>query len=198
MKTVITKEITANGTDGLIKYIGQNNYLKHNTFISSSYIHVGNKETFFHWGEEFQLVNDTNSVFLNYSFDTFSLSLTHYTIKARNNSCYAKTWELYGINKEETRIIHKGDASSMCSLDQEICDTSHIEKFAIDPNSSKIAFSSFLFTSTNGSCPSHGNHFAGAGLEFFGTLYAIQQCITLSYKLNKVFPPFLFISVFLM
>ena len=101
------------------------------------------------------------------------------------NYCFSKSWELYGINKEKTRLIHKGDSSSICSLNKIYCDSDSTKSFTIDSESSTVAFTTILFTSNDGSC-TNGNHFSTSGLEFFGTLYSTESVCLTSSTINNI------------
>ena len=198
MKFLIKTEPDLDKSNGLIKYIYSNNHLKSLIDVSfSQQQYAGDKNSFFHWGESFQLFDDNHSVFLRYSFKNLVISLSNYSFKALNNSCYAKTWELYGMNDEETIFLNKGDSSSICNFSIVKCDSFNVHIFPISSNYSNKTFSSFLFISNDGSC-SNGNHFAASGIEFFGTLYSLfQPKITCKRKLRFIFHIFIDILILL-
>ena len=187
MRQIIQKELKSDNSDGLLKYIDSNHYIKSHVsisyYLSSKY--PGDIESFFKWGSLFQIFNENGSVLLSYSFDSFSISLTNYSMRGPGTLCYAKSWELYGINKEKTTLIHKGDASSICDLNEYYCDTNNTKSFSIDSQLSSMAFSSLLFLSNNGSC-TNGNHFAASGLEFFGTLYFTRSPCSIQTTINNM------------
>ena len=107
MRLIIIKELFSDASNGLIKYINMNQNIKSHVSVSSSAQGYGDINSFFEWGSTFQIVNHSHSVFLSYSFDSFSIRLTNYTMRGALNYCFSKSWELYGINKEKTRLIQK-------------------------------------------------------------------------------------------
>ena len=183
MRKLMIKEISEGESNGFIKYFASNSFLKSKVLINYSDLKAGDKDSFFIWGEKIQIFDEFNPVYLNYTFDTYSISLTHYSMRGHIKSCYSKTWELYGINNKEIRLIHRGNSSSICSLESKTCDSSNSTVFTIDESISIIPFSSFVFKSEDGSCVGH--HFATSGLEFFGTLYSNAYFTSsLSYRLR--------------
>ena len=138
-------------------------------------------ESFFNWGMRIQIYDRYNYVFLSYTFNSFPIALTHYTMMGYEGACYAKSWELYGINKDTAIPIHYGDSSEICDLNNRTCNSSNTTTFTIDSNYATVPFSSFLFISNNGSC--RENHIAMRGLEFFW--YIIFRISKICYHINE-------------
>ena len=183
MRKIITANIFNGPSDGIIQYINGHPNIKSRISINYSnfFSENINIESFFNWGMRIQIYDRYNYVFLSYTFNSFPIALTHYTMMGYEGACYAKSWELYGINKDTAIPIHYGDSSEICDLNNRTCNSSNTTTFTIDSNYATVPFSSFLFISNNGSC--RENHIAMRGLEFFGTLYSeFQKYVTISMK----------------
>ena len=196
MRKIISKNISDGESNGILSYISSNSFIR--SYLTISYPQSGyvDKNAFYNWGSHIHLYSITNYVYLSYTFENYAISLTHYTMRGYKDSCYAKSWELYGINHENAVPIDYGDSSGICDFSNEICNSSITKTFIINSNYSLTPFSSFLFISNNGSCPHAANHFAMTGLELFGTLYSTIQIIcTVSMKPN--IKTLLFITIFI-
>ena len=184
---------------GILNMINNDQYiLKYFKYSSSKVDRGKNKTSILRWGISCQYFSNEGPAYLSLSFFPFAIHLTNYSVQTSPDSCYSKTWNLFGIQDNKTVFLDKQTFSNICKPTEEEPDLCGVKKSNLfTVKETNEIFTTFLITSENGSCAAHGNHISFTGLEFYGTIYRLPTSATCHIIKTIPKPIFVLIAIIL-